>query len=140
MERGAVRSSAITIAVLLTALCVACADSGPPESARVVMTQQMAPMDGGHPVVTVVEVRYGPGGSSAPHRHPCPVVGYVIAGALRTQVAGGPAQVFQAGESFYEPANGIHQVSANASDRQPVRFTATFLCERDIPLSVPVTP
>jgi quercetin dioxygenase-like cupin family protein len=93
-------------------------------------------MDGGHLKATVVEVNYGPGESSQPHSHPCPVIGYVIAGALRTQVRGEKEAVYKAGESFYEPANGVHAVSANASETEPAKLIAYFVCDHDAPLSV----
>ena len=95
-------------------------------------------MDGDRLSVQVVEVIYGPGGSSPPHRHPCPVVGYVVEGALRTQVKGEPEAIYRAGERFYEAPNGVHLISANASDKEPVRFLASFTCDRETPLSVAV--
>jgi len=95
-------------------------------------------MDGNHLGVTVVEVTYGPGGSSPAHSHPCPVIGYVVEGAYRTQVKGEPEATYRAGESFYEEPDGIHLISANASDQEPVRFIASFLCDREAPLSVDV--
>ncbi len=85
------------------------------ERARIVLAQALPKMDGEHLKATLVEVNYGPGESSAPHSHPCPVIGYVVAGTLRTQVRGETEAVYKAGESFYEPANGVHAVSANAS-------------------------
>jgi len=98
----------------------------------------LEPMDGSRLKVTLVEVRYGPGESSKPHSHPCPVIGYVIEGAYRTQVRGEPEAVHTAGQSFYEAANGAHVVSANASADRPVRFLAYFTCDRDTPLMRPV--
>ena len=98
----------------------------------------LEPMDGSHLKVTLVEVRYGPGESSKPHSHPCPVIGYVIEGALRTQVRGETEAVYTAGQSFYEAANGAHVVSANASADKPVRFLASFTCDREGPLMQPL--
>jgi quercetin dioxygenase-like cupin family protein len=95
-------------------------------------------MDGSHLRVTVVEVTYPPGGSSPPHSHPCPVVGYVVRGAARMQVAGAPEAVYHAGDTFYEEPNGAHVVSANASRTEPVTFLATFVCDHDAPLSAPL--
>jgi quercetin dioxygenase-like cupin family protein len=86
--------------------------------------------------VTLEEITYPPGGSSPPHSHPCAVIGYVIEGALLTAVESGPGAVVRAGESFYEEPNSVHRVSANASGREPVRFLAYFICDRDTPLSV----
>jgi len=105
------------------------------ERARIVLAEALPKMDGGHLKATVVEVNYGPGESSAPHSHPCPVIGYVLAGTLRTQVRGEAAAVYKPGESFYEAANGVHAVSANASATEPAKFVAFFVCDRDAPLS-----
>jgi quercetin dioxygenase-like cupin family protein len=108
------------------------------ERARVVLAQALPKMDGEHLKATLVEVNYGPGESSEPHSHPCPVIGYVVAGALRTQVRGEKEAVYTAGEDFYEPANGVHAVSANASQAAPAKLLAYFVCDHDAPLSVAV--
>ncbi len=94
-------------------------------------------LDGDHLKATVVEVTYAPGESDPPHSHPCPVMVYVIEGSYRSQVKGQPEAIYRPGESFYEPPNGVHQVSANASDKLPVKFLAYFVCDRDTPLTVP---
>ncbi len=88
--------------------------------------------------VTTVEVTYPPGGSSAPHSHPCPVIGYVLKGAVRMQVKGGAPSIYKAGDSFYEAPNGIHLVSENASAKEPATFLAYFICDHAAPLSVKV--
>jgi len=84
----------------------------------------------------LLQVRYGPGEASLPHRHPCAVIGYVVEGSLRTQVKGEPEVIYKAGESFYEAPNGVHLVSANASCTEPATFVAYLICDRDAPLSV----
>jgi len=106
------------------------------ERGRIVLAQVLPKMDGEHLKATLMEVNYGPGESSEPHSHPCPVIGYVAAGALRTQVRGEKEVVYTAGESFYEPANGVHVVSANASRTEPAKLIAYFVCDHDAPLSV----
>lgn|SRR2546423_2660424 len=103
---------------------------------RAVLSRPLPPLKRDRGKVTVLEVTYAPGGFSPPHRHPCPVIGYVVNGAIRTAVDEGRDAVIHAGEAFYEAPNGIHRVSANASDRVPVRFLAFFLCDNDQPLSV----
>ena len=109
----------------------------PDSKDRVAFSHALPAMDGSRLKVTVVEVTYPPGGASASHSHPCPVVGYVIEGEYRTQVKGGPVAIVRAGETFYEEPNGVHTVSANASDKRPVRFLAYFTCDNDAPLSAP---
>jgi quercetin dioxygenase-like cupin family protein len=107
------------------------------EQSRVILAQTLPQLDGRDLKATVVEVTYAPGGSSTPHSHPCPVIVYVVEGALRAQVRGEPESTYQAGESFYEPPNGVHQVSANASQTEPVKLLAYFVCDHETPLSVP---
>jgi len=109
-----------------------------PAQAPAPFSHVLEPLDGSHLKVILVEVRYRPGESSPPHSHPCPVIGYVIEGSLRTQVRGEPGAVYTAGQSFYEAANGAHVVSANASSDKPVRFLAYFTCDRETPLMQPV--
>ncbi len=105
---------------------------------RTVISRALPSMDGTHLKATVVEVTYGPGESSAPHSHPCPVIGYVLEGAVRTKTRGESEAVYKAGETFYEAPNGVHEISANASSSEPAKFLAYFLCDRDAPLSVPL--
>jgi quercetin dioxygenase-like cupin family protein len=129
--------------ILLLAMFVvpACFAQGAPanhpkERARVVLSTPLPALEGSHLKTTLVEVNYGPGEASPPHSHPCAVVGYVVEGTLRTQVEGEPERVYEAGGSFYEPPNGVHAVSANASATKPAKLVAYFVCDRDTPLSV----
>ena len=103
---------------------------------RTALSHTLPSMNGSQLNVTVVEVAYEPGGSSPPHSHPCPVIGFVVAGTLRVQVQGQPEDTVRTGEGFYEDPNGVHLVSANGSDTEPVRFLAYFTCDREAPLSV----
>jgi quercetin dioxygenase-like cupin family protein len=101
-------------------------------------TESLPSLQGDRLKVSLVEVTYAPGGSSPPHSHPCPVVGHVIEGRVRMGVKGEPARTYGVGESFYEPPDGVHLVSANASSSRPAKFVAFFVCDRDTPLSVGV--
>ena len=132
---------------LLLALCCwiipqnsPASNSGPPLDARtrVVFSHALPALDPSHLQVTTVEVTYPPGGSSAPHSHPCPVIGYVLKGAVRMQVKGGTESIYRTGDSFYEEPNGIHIVSKNASATEPATFLAYFICDHVGPLSVKV--
>lgn len=126
-------------AFALAGLLLADAPRHDPGPARLVFHTALPALDGAHLSVSVVEVHYAPGGASAAHRHPCAVVGYVIEGSLRSRVRGERETTYTAGQSFYEAPGAVHLVSANASRTAPVRFTATFTCDRDGPLSVPDT-
>src|SRR5713101_7687480 len=67
-------------------------------------------------VLTAVTVNYAPGGKSGKHHHAGSVFAYVLSGAIRSEnSATGPAKVYKAGESFFEPLGSEHLVSENAS-------------------------
>jgi quercetin dioxygenase-like cupin family protein len=112
--------------------------SPPPASVRTIRSQALPEMNGKRLEVKLLEVSYPPSGASRAHSHPCAVFGYVLEGTLRSQVRGDTVATYRAGETFYEPPNGVHAVSANASTTEPVRFLATFVCDSDAPLSTPV--
>lgn len=105
------------------------------ERARVTFSTPLPRLDGDHLKAILVEVHYGPGEFSAPHTHSCPVIGYVLQGAIRIQINGEAEAIYKPGESFYEPPGSLHQVSANASTTEPAAFVAFFLCDHDAPLS-----
>jgi len=108
---------------------------------RVALRRPLPMMKGDRLNVTVLEVTYAPGAASSPHSHPCPVIGYVVSGAVRMQVKGEPEAVYKAGDSFFEPANGVHLISANASSTEPAKVIAYFLCDHETELSVaPIDP
>jgi quercetin dioxygenase-like cupin family protein len=121
------------IAAILLPLPAGAATS---DRVRTVSSQPLPHMDGDHLKTILLEVRYGPGESSSPHSHPCAVLGYVIEGAIRTQLKGEREATYHTGESFYESPNGVHLVSANASTTEPARFLAMMICDHDAPLSV----
>jgi quercetin dioxygenase-like cupin family protein len=104
---------------------------------RVMLSRSLPAMKGSDLKIIVLEVTYAPGAASSAHSHPCPVVAYVLSGAIRSQVKGEPEAVYKVGESFFEPANAVHEISANASRTAPVKFLAYFLCDHETKLSVP---
>jgi quercetin dioxygenase-like cupin family protein len=103
---------------------------------RVAMSQPLPQMDGNHLEAKAVEVTYQPGGRAAPHTHGCPVLGYVAEGAIRNQVNAEPERVYKVGETFYEAPNGVHRVSANASQTEPAKVIAFFVCDHTTPITV----
>jgi quercetin dioxygenase-like cupin family protein len=129
----------IWTALFLTSLSIAAESQASAAQVRTSFSHALPQLDGSHLKVTVVEVVYAAGGASKPHTHGCPVIGYVAQGAIRYQVKGEAETIFKAGDSFYEAANGVHQVSANASQTEPAKLIAYFLCDHDAPLSTAVS-
>ena len=80
--------------------------------------------------LTAIVVTYAPGGKSGKHHHAGSVFAYVLSGAIRSQTStGGPAKVYQAGESFFEPPGSEHLVSENASATEPASLLAVFVAD-----------
>ncbi len=109
----------------------------PPTRNGLAFDQTLPEMDGKKLIMKVADVRVPPGARSTPHTHGCAVVVYVVSGAMRMQVRGGPDSVYRAGGTFYERPTDVHQVSDNASATDSAHFTATFVCDRVGPLSSP---
>lgn len=113
----------------------------PPRAPNPMVFERTLPaMDGQHLNMKVVDIRMPPGAKGAPHTHGCAVVVYVVQGAVRMSVRGGRDSVYTVGQVFHERPTDIHQTSDNASATDSARFTATFVCDHDGPLSTPVPP
>jgi len=84
----------------------------------------------GKSMIAVV-VDYPPGGKSPAHRHASSgfIMAYVLAGRIRSQVAGEPARVYKPGEIWYELPGAHHVVSENASRTEPAKLLAVFVVD-----------
>jgi quercetin dioxygenase-like cupin family protein len=78
-----------------------------------------------------VSVRYPPGSRSVAHHHAKSafIMAYVISGAIRSQVEGEPARVYQPGETWSEAPGAHHTISENASATEPAELLAVFLLD-----------
>ena len=85
--------------------------------------------------VTIVRVFYGPGGFTPPHRHAGSVTAYITKGEIRSQLGGGPVETFKVGQSFFEPPDATHLVSANASNTEPAELIAVFVADEGAQLT-----
>ena len=85
--------------------------------------------------VTIVRVFYGPGGFTRPHHHAGSVTAYITKGEIRSQLVGGPVETFKVGQSFFEPPDAIHLVSANASNTEPAELIAVFVADEGAQLT-----
>ena len=91
--------------------------------------------------LTAVTVSYAPGGKSSAHRHAGSVFVYVLTGAIRSEnSATGPAKVYRAGETFFEPPGSEHLVSENASATEPASLLAVFVAADGAQLTTFDTP
>lgn len=88
--------------------------------------------------ITTVTVDFPPGAYTPAHRHPGSVTAYVIKGAVRSQMAGGPPQVYGPGASWFEPPGALHMFAENASATEPAQILAVFVADDNCgPLVIP---
>lgn len=106
-------------------------------SSKMVVQHDMPPvnLDGWH--VTMSEVSYPPGESSARHQHPGFVCGYVLEGQYRFGVEGQAPVVLSAGQPFFEMPGDVHAVSGNASTTEPARILAMVFTPKVPPATKP---
>ena len=90
--------------------------------------------------VTIVRVTYGPSGFTPPHRHAGTVTAYITKGQIRSQLKGGPVEIFEVGQSFFEPPGAIHLVSANASNTEWAELIAVFVADEGAQLTTLLEP
>jgi quercetin dioxygenase-like cupin family protein len=81
--------------------------------------------------VEIKEINLAPNQATGLHRHPIPVVGYIVAGTIRFQIEGQPVQTLPRGSAFFEPANTRIAHFDNLSPRAPAKFIAFYLLGTD---------
>ncbi|HMH45412.1 MAG TPA: cupin domain-containing protein [Pyrinomonadaceae bacterium] len=77
--------------------------------------------------VDVREIDFQPKQTTGLHRHPCPVISYVVEGTIRFQIRGEKMRIIHAGQVCYEPAGAIVEHFDNASDHAPAKFIPYYL-------------
>lgn len=105
---------------------------GPAAKVKTLLEQDIAEeIDGKEAKVSAVEVSYGPGGFTPPHRHPGAVFGHILEGEFETQLEGQPLRKLKVGDTFYEPTMALHAVSRNPSKAANTRILAVIVHPRD---------
>lgn len=88
--------------------------------------------------VTTVIVGFPPNAYSPAHRHPGSVTAFVLKGAVRSQLGGGPIETFKMGDTWYEPKGVLHVFAENASATEPAELLVVFIADDDCgPLVIP---
>jgi quercetin dioxygenase-like cupin family protein len=120
--------AALALALLGGAHLPAHAQSQSQSQAKVARSEKLPNVPGKS--VTAVVVTFPPGVKSPPHHHAGSVLVYVLSGEIRSEnSATGPAKVYKAGETFFEPAGSTHLVSENASATEPASILAVFIAD-----------
>ena len=78
-------------------------------------------------MVDVREVVFQPKQMTGLHRHPCPVISYVVEGTINFQIRGEKVQIIHTGQVGYEPAGAIIEHFDNASDSALAKVILYYL-------------
>jgi quercetin dioxygenase-like cupin family protein len=81
--------------------------------------------------VDIREINLAPGQKGPLHKHPCPVVGYIVSGTIRFQIKGEPEKTLKAGDPFYEPQDAVITHFDNASGTAPAKFVLDYLMDKE---------
>ena len=89
--------------------------------------------------VVLVELNMPPGqAASGPgHRHPGPVLGYVVEGRMRFAIDNQPEKVLPVGGTFFEPFGAVHTKNGSARADGPTRAVVFMLVPKGSPLTSP---
>jgi quercetin dioxygenase-like cupin family protein len=101
----------------------------PGTTVRVVSCEKLPNVPGKS--VTTALVDFPPGALSPPHRHPGSVTAFVTKGTIRSQLAGGPVQIFGPGGTWFEPPGTLHMLTENPSVTDPAQLLAIFVANDD---------
>jgi quercetin dioxygenase-like cupin family protein len=125
----------ITFAAFGTAAHVLPQTSDPKE--HVLVRKDLSAYAGKDMVLTVRALELAPGAVGQKHRHPGPVVVYVLSGSVEVHLDGQPPKIFHAGESFSEDAHQLHVSTRNISTTEPVRLLSYILSKKGEALTQP---
>ena len=121
--------TALAIVIALATLSGACSSAlAEAPVAKPVSSEKLPNVPGKS--LTAVVVDFAPGAKSTSHHHAGSVFVYVLSGQIRSEVSGaGPAKIYKAGETFFEPPGSEHLVSENASATEPASLLAVFVAD-----------
>lgn len=108
-----------------------------PAVSRIELIKQTLP-PGNFRNVQAIIVELAPGGSAARHRHDVAVLAYVLEGTVENGFDGGPTQVHQEGESWWEAPGTVHDLARNPSSTGRARLLVVYIGEDGKAPTVPL--
>jgi quercetin dioxygenase-like cupin family protein len=106
----------------------------PVELARHPLT---GPFEGWEAVLVELNMPPGQPPTGPSHRHPGPVLGYVVEGQMRFAINNEAAKVLPVGGTFFEPSGAVHTTSGSARTDGPTRVVVFMLVPKGAPLTAP---
>jgi len=106
----------------------------PAELARHALT---GPLEGFEAVLVQLNIPPGQRGSGPGHRHPGPLLGYIMEGQMRFAINHEPEQILPMGSTFFEPSGAVHTTTGSARADGPTRALVFMLVPKGSPLTLP---
>lgn len=132
-------ASTLTALSLLVSAGVFAHETGAPtETVKVLQDQMLLNATGKKALM--IEVDYQPGQASVAHKHQGTAMAYVLSEQITSQVKGGEAITYKAGEFWYEPAGSEHLISKNASSTAPAKLLVFMVLAPDEQILIPLQP
>ena len=128
----------LAAASLLPAVLDAQAPAAPPrpaaELARHPLTGPLEAFE-----VVLVELNIPPGrvNPGPGHRHPGPVLGYIVEGQMRFAINHEAEKVLPVGATFFEPSGAVHTTNGSARTDGPTRAVVFMIVPKGAPLTAP---
>ena len=95
------------------------------------------PFEGYEAVLVELNIPPGARSSGPGHRHPGPVLGYVVEGQMRFAIDNEPERVLPVGRTFFEPIGAVHTTNGSARPDGPTRAVVFMLVPKGSPLTAP---
>jgi quercetin dioxygenase-like cupin family protein len=111
--------------------------SGPRPVAELARHALTGPFEGFEAVLVELNIPPGSRSSGPGHRHPGPVLGYVVEGQMRFAINNEREQVLAVGGTFFEPSGAVHTTSGSARADGATRALVFMLVPKGSPLTAP---
>jgi quercetin dioxygenase-like cupin family protein len=95
------------------------------------------PLEGFEAVLVELNIPPGARSSGPGHRHPGPVLGYIVEGQMRFAINNEPEQILPVGRTFFEPSGAVHTTNGSARSDGPTRALVFMLVPKGAPLAAP---
>jgi quercetin dioxygenase-like cupin family protein len=109
----------------------------PPAAGVLARHALTGPLEGFDAVLVQLNIQPGRSSSGPGHRHPGPVLGYVVEGQMRFAINHEPEQVLPVGGTFFEPSGAVHTTTGSARPDGPTRVLVFMVVPKGSPLTAP---
>jgi quercetin dioxygenase-like cupin family protein len=111
--------------------------AAPPAVGELARHPLTGPLEGYEAVLVQLTIPPGGTASGPGHRHPGPVLGYIVEGQMRFAIDHQPEKVIPVGGTFFEPFGAVHTTNGSARSDGPTRALVFMIVPKGSPLTAP---